>query len=252
MLNEDDDFVEDEEGTADEVTARKFFGFSPLEAIDALTLRSRKFKKDSAARSQRDRDLSQHYFDVLARLVGISTGSTTPEPPREQSAPPPTREAKPAREEPTPARSSRAAKAPIDDDPEGSSSAARSTLDRVRHLLDYALNEDVIEHTIVAYDRLFQAMVSLARALGVTSNGITNAWVRSHIQTPAPEKWSREHLEEIEEMFVKGLHISLGGTPEYNHPQHRYIANAPESRLGLQFEEIINAIREKAEELLGR
>src|SRR5262245_1703037 len=250
MLNEDDDFLEDEEGTADEVTARKFFGFSPLEPIDALTLRSRKFKKDSAARSQRDRDLSQHYFDVLARLVGISTESAAPTSPT-----PPAREAKPAREESAPARSGRAAKPkpPIDDDdPEGSSSVARSTLDRVRHLLDCALNEDVIEHTIVAYDRLFQAMVSLARTLGVTSHGITNAWVRSHIQPPAPEKWSREHLEEIEEMFVKGLHISLGGTPEYNHPQHRYIANAPEARLGLQFEEIINAIREKAVELLGR
>jgi hypothetical protein len=250
MLHDDDDLAEDE-GTADEVVARQFFGFSPLEPIDALTLRSRKFAKSSAARSAKEKERVQHHFDVLARLVGIPTGGGEPEAPREPpAAAPPAAPEAPKPKRATPARAKKASEEI--EDPYASSAVARSALDRLKQQLDYALNAEVIESTISAYDRLFQSMVSLARILGVSSNAISNAWVRSRIHPPAPERWSREDLETIEDLFVKGLHISLGGTPEYNHPQHRYIANAPESRLGLQFEEIINAIREKAEELLGR
>jgi hypothetical protein len=130
--------------------------------------------------------------------------------------------------------------------------AVQATLERLKDQLDYALHTDVIQHTIVAYNNLFATMVELARLLGVSPTRIDNAWVRSRMRPPAPETVSRAQLEDVLELLPERLHVSLGGTPEFNHPQHRYIAHAPEARLGLLFEYIINALRERAREMLAR
>ncbi len=229
-----EDFVEDIQAP-DEENARRFFGFSPHEQLDAFVLRARKMKRDDQARTVQDRELVRRFFAVLAPLVGIPA-APVPEPPQE---PAPTVSA---------ANVSTPAPEPCTPRPPA---VVQSVLDRLRDQLDYALHTQVIQHTIVAYDRLFASLVHLAQFLGVDPKSIGNTWVRSHMRSPAPETVSRAQLEEVLELLPERLHVSLGGTPEYNHPHHRYIARAPEARLGLQFEYILNAIRARAEEMLA-
>jgi hypothetical protein len=130
----DDAFVEDDQAP-DEENARRFFGLSPHEPLDAITLRARKMKREDQARGPRDRELAQKYFDVLAPLVGIPvTPRVTP--PQEQPAAEPARKTTPPDAGPV---------APP-------ASAVPSTLRRLRGELDYALHTEVIQHTIVAYN----------------------------------------------------------------------------------------------------
>jgi hypothetical protein len=234
-MSGNDYFVEDPQAP-DEENARRFFGFSPHEAVEAFTLRARKMKRDEEAAGPRDRELAQRYFEVLAPLAGI--------PPR------------PAAEAPAerPAAAPRKGVPAADGDVYLPSppAAVQSVIDRLRSQLDYALHTEVIQHTIVAYNNLFASLVQLARLLGVNPAGIGNAWVRSHMQPPAPETVSRTQLDEVLELLPERLHVSLGGTPEFNHPHHRYIAHAAEAREGLQFEFIIDAIRKKALDMIAR
>jgi hypothetical protein len=228
------EFQEDPQAP-DEENARRFFGFAPGEELDVFTLRARKLKREDEAMTQRQREMVQRYFAILAGEVGIAMST---------AAAPPAREDQPA---------------PVlqlsgDDDEEvnfpSPPAEVQRTMRQLRQQLNYALHTEVIQHTITAYHNLFGTLVTLARLLGVDPKRVDNAWVRSHMQAPTPTTVSRTQLEEVLELLPEGLHVSLGGTPEFNHPSHRYIANAPESRLGLQFEYILNAIRDKAQELL--
>jgi hypothetical protein len=229
-----DDFVEDPQAP-DEENARRFFGFDAHEEFDAFTLRARKLKRDDQAASPRQRERIQRYFSILAPSVGIAVASP---------APPSAREPEPERglDSPRPAVEAFTPAAPV---------AVRSTLAQLRSQLEYALHTEVINHTITAYSHLFATLVNLARLLGVDPAAVENRWVRSHMRPPEQEVVTRGQLEEVLELLPEGLHVSLGGTPEFNHPSHRYIANAPEARPGLQFEYILNAIRDRAEELLA-
>jgi len=224
-------FVEDED-LPDEENARRYFGFVPLERFDALTLRARKKKKDDLAQSLPERELAQRYFDLLAPSVGIAPAARAPQ--EQVPAAPPLRAAPPPpAAEPT------------------ASAGAQHLLERLEQQLHHALYADVIEHTIVVYDQLFRSMTALARILGVRPNDVRNAWVRRQMAPPEAEDLSGAQLEKVLELFPEGLHLSLAGTPEYNHPAHRYIANAREARPGLQFESLIDAIRAQAREQLG-
>jgi hypothetical protein len=226
------DFVEDADAPEEE-NARRFFGFSASEPLDAMTLRARKMKREDEAQGPGERERAQRYFEVLAPSAGIKLAPRSPPPEQRLGGQAPLM--------PVPV---------VEIDP-GASPAARSILLRLRRQLEYALHTEVIEHTIVAYNQLFETMVQLAAVLGVRPEAIANRWVRSRMQPPAPETLSRPQLREVLELLPEGLHVSLGGTPEFNHPEHRYVARAPEARLGLQFEYVINAVRDRALELLG-
>jgi hypothetical protein len=233
-MADSDDFVEDPQAP-DEENARRFFGFSPGEDFDAFTLRARRLKREDQAATPRQRERVQRYFAILAHSAGIPIPPPRPSPPAE---PPPDR----GLDVPLPEVKAYTPPAPVQ---------MQATLRMLRSQLDYALHTEVINHTITAYHQLFATLVNLARLLGVEPDKIGNAWVRSHMKPAAPDSVSRAQLEEVLELLPEGLHVSLGGTPEFNHPSHRYIANAPESRLGLQFEYILDAIRAKASELLA-
>jgi hypothetical protein len=233
-MSGNDDFREDVQAP-DEENARRFFGFAPQENLDVFTLRARKMKREDEARNAQDRERAQRYFDVLAPAVGLAV---TPRCQPESGS----RAAPPTRKIPT-SDGERCGPSPA--------GAVASVLHQLRGQLDYALRTEVIQHTIVAYNNLFNTLVSLASLLGVDPSAVGNAWVRSHMRPPARQLASRSQLEEVVDLIPEGLHVSLGGTPEFNHPHHRYIAHAPEARLGLQFEPILTAIRDKAEEILA-
>jgi hypothetical protein len=233
-----DDFVEDPQAP-DEENARRFFGFSACEEFDAFTLRARKLKREDQAPTRRQREMIQRYFAILAPGVGIAV--TVPAS-RQREEDDPTIADRPPAQPARPAIEAYVPEAPVQ---------VRILLQQLRFHLDYALHTEVINHTIVAYNRLFATLVELARLLGVNPATVENQWVSVHLRTPEQAMVSRTQLEEVLELLPDGLHISLGGTPEYNHPSHRYITDAPEARLGLQFEYILKAIRDRARQLLA-
>jgi hypothetical protein len=124
-------------------------------------------------------------------------------------------------------------------------------MDRLREQLDYAINAEVINATIVVYRDLFGTMAQLASLVGVSPDDVDNRRVRSMMRHPQTEELSAAQLRELLELLPEDLHTSLGGTPEFNHPDGRY-ASSPQSRSGLLFGYLIEAIRKRAAERLRR
>jgi hypothetical protein len=125
------------------------------------------------------------------------------------------------------------------------SAAAQQVIDRLRGQLDHAINAEVIDNTFFVYRQLFGSLAELASYLDVTPESVPSSTVRHWMRRPQPQPLSRSQLDEVLQLLPEDLHTSLGGTPEFNHPSGRY-AQFPESRSGLLFSYVIDAIREKA------
>src|SRR5438067_4552288 len=80
-----------EPDTDPHVQAKQFFGFDPLEDVDPILLRSRKFAREKRARTDEEREEIERHFEILGGKVNkkpiTPPAPPAPPPPQPQAAP---------------------------------------------------------------------------------------------------------------------------------------------------------------------
>jgi len=77
-----------EPDTDPHVQAKQFFGFDPLEDVDPILLRSRKFAREKRARTDEEREEIERHFEILGGKVNKKPAPPPPAPPAPPPSPP--------------------------------------------------------------------------------------------------------------------------------------------------------------------